>query len=186
MLHDFLDQCLMKPHYKAMDFGRVCKLFANKHVGAHKKGSCSSKITTWTWKPTICHYDTELEYGLSACRNPSCRKQWPNCNWRHSMEARQRNHHHATARNKVSMSNIIQLEPRVSAVTRVTKTWIDRQGARPHKMLLATVKAQGILKHASHSHHVYHTVQNPQMWHHLHLTCSIQTCSYSEWQCCPS
>jgi len=46
-------------------------------------------------------------------------------------------------------------------------------------MLLAIVKAQGILKHASHSYHVYHTVQTPQMQHHLHLTCSIQTCSYS-------
>lgn len=96
------------------------------------------------------------------------------------MEARQRNHHHTTARNKVSLNNMIQLEPHVSAVTRVTETWSDRQGAHAHKMLLAIVKAQGILKHASHSHHVYHTVHTPQMQHHLHLTCSIQTCSYSE------
>jgi len=46
------------------------------------------------------------------------------------MEARQRNHHHTTARNKVSLSNIIQLEPRVSAVTRGQKLeLIDREHA---------------------------------------------------------
>jgi len=46
------------------------------------------------------------------------------------MEARQRNHHHKTARNKVSLNNMKQLEPRVSAITRLTKLEVtDREHA---------------------------------------------------------
>ena len=65
-----------------------------------------------------------------------------NLQLRHSMEARQRHHRHTTARNKVSLNNVIQLEPCVSAIT------CDRQGGQAHKTLLAIVKAQGILIHA--------------------------------------
>jgi len=51
-----------------------------------------------------------------------------NCNWRHSIEARQRNHHHKTARNVVSVNNMIHLEPRVSAVTHVTRLEVLDRG----------------------------------------------------------
>jgi hypothetical protein len=44
------------------------------------------------------------------------------------MEARQRNHHHKTARNKVSQNNMIQLEPRISTVTYVTKLEVLDRG----------------------------------------------------------
>lgn len=131
-------------------------------------------------------WHTELQHGLLAHRNPSCKKQWPTCNWRHSTEARQRHHHHTTARNKVSLNNNIQLEPCVSAIIcgRNLKWQTGRTGTQDTTGNCKSTRNTHTCW--SHSHHVYCTVQTPQMQHHLHLTCSIQTCSYSEWQCCPS
>lgn len=90
------------------------------------------------------------------------------------------------ARNKVSLNNIIQLEPCVSAITcdRNLKWQTGRTGTQDTTGNCKSTRNTHTCW--SHSHHVYCTVQTPQMQHHLHLTCSIQTCSYSEWQCCPS
>lgn len=48
-----------------MDFGRIRKLYANKHAGAHKKGSTfiqNHDLNLKTYNMSLWH--TELEYGL--------------------------------------------------------------------------------------------------------------------------